>query len=74
MGLAHKERMKQYGHPKENFALIGKLWGAYLGIDISADDVASLMVLFKTARLKKGYKADTVKDIIGYAECIEMIQ
>lgn len=74
MSIAQTERMKDYGHPKENFTLVGKMWGSYLDREISAKDVAVLMVLFKAARLKKGYKKDTVEDIRGYADCMDMLE
>ena len=32
---------------KESFVFIAKLWSAYLGIRISADDVGQLMSLLK---------------------------
>lgn len=62
------ERQDAYGSPEDSFALIGSLWGAYLGRAITPREVADMMMLFKVARLK-GQKPtrDTYRDIAGYA-------
>lgn len=63
-------RVQDYGSPEDNFARIGRLWSAYLGIDISALDVAMMMCLFKAARIKTGTgTADSFIDLAGYAAC-----
>lgn len=64
------ERQNQYGSAENSFALIGGLWGDYLGMDISPRDVALMMILLKVAREKGGKgKADNWIDIAGYAAC-----
>lgn len=64
------DRQQSYGTPENNFSLIAKLWSVYLGKEISAQDVAMLMVLFKTARIKSGTATkDSFVDIAGYAAC-----
>lgn len=62
------DRQDAYGAPEDSFALIGSLWGAYLGHEITPREVADMMVLFKVARLR-GQKPtrDTYRDISGYA-------
>lgn len=61
------ERQDQYGVPENNFALIASLWSAYLGIKVTASDVAQMMVLFKIARKKGGAGSrDTFVDAVGY--------
>lgn len=74
MSVAKTERMQQYGHPQKNFELIAKLWSAWLGQSITPLDVAVLMELFKTSRLKNGYHKDTVEDMRGYADCMDMLE
>ncbi|NMC48202.1 MAG: hypothetical protein GYA47_02040 [Desulfovibrio sp.] len=61
------ERQDAYGAPEDSFALIGSLWGSYLGISITPREVADLMILFKVARLR-GQKPtrDTYRDVCGY--------
>lgn len=63
-------RQSTYGSPEDCFRGIAQMWSGYLGIDITASDVAMLMVLLKVARTKgrKDY-ADNYIDIAGYAAC-----
>ena len=63
-------REQAHGNPKGTFERIAKSWSAYLDIELTAADVAVMMILFKTARLK-GNPAheDSWVDIAGYAAC-----
>lgn len=72
------DRNGQYGEPEDNFAVIADFWRAYLyavtgeRVDIKAADVASMMVLFKVARVATAtgnVSADSFVDIAGYAAC-----
>ena len=63
------EREQDYGSPEDSFALIGKLWSAYMGAPVSPKDVAMCMALLKVARIKAGNKADSFIDLAGYAAC-----
>lgn len=64
------ERENQYGRPENNFSLIAKLWTSYLGVLVSPEDVAVMMILLKSARIKSGNsKSDNWIDICGYAAC-----
>lgn len=65
------DRDKQYGGPEENFTRIAKIWSVILSTDISAEDVAMMMVGLKVARYasKSGFQADTWRDIAGYGGC-----
>ena len=63
------EREQDYGTPEDSFALIGKLWAAYMGVPFTPKDVAMLMALLKVARIKAGDKADSFVDLAGYAAC-----
>ena len=63
------EREQEYGAPENNFALVGKLWAAYMGIDFTPKDVAMMLALLKVARIKTGVKADSFVDLAGYAAC-----
>ncbi|BCP36414.1 hypothetical protein MINTMi198_17840 [Mycobacterium intracellulare M.i.198] len=44
------------------------LWSAYLGIELTVLDYASMMVLLKVARTKGKLHRDSWVDIAGYAE------
>ena len=63
------EREQDYGSPEDSFALIGKLWSAYMGVPVSPKDVAMCMALLKVARIKSGGKVDSFVDLAGYAAC-----
>lgn len=70
-GIINGDRNKQYGAPEDNFERTAKIWSVILGIDISNEDVAMMMVGLKVARYasKSGYQPDTWVDIAGYAGC-----
>ena len=65
------ERNKQYGNPEDNFERTAKIWSVILGIEITNEDVAMMMVGLKMARYasKSGFQPDTWVDIAGYAAC-----
>ena len=68
------ERQNQYGHPEDSFSAIATLWQGYLrtamgdeDLEISATDVALMMVLLKIARIMgQGRSEDSYVDAIGY--------
>ena len=67
---ATTERGVEYGKPEDNFSTIARLWRAYLGVAVNAQDVAMMMVLFKVARAKSAPgHGDNLVDIAGYAAC-----
>jgi hypothetical protein len=70
------DRRRDYDSPLINHERIAKLWNAYLdcrakdaGEQISALDVAHMMILLKIARACKIPTRDTYVDIAGYAKC-----
>lgn len=69
------DRRDCYGPAEESFQRIAQSWSWYIGHDISAHDVAMMMVLFKVSREKNAHKHDNLVDIAGYAalaeECVE---
>lgn len=68
--IVNGEREEQYNSPEQSFEKIAALWSAYLGAEISAVDVASMMALLKIARVKTGSgKTDNWIDLAGYAAC-----
>jgi hypothetical protein len=66
-------RQDSYGTPEANLGRIAALWGAYLGRDVSAQDVALMMALVKVSRLRNGYQRDSYVDLIGYAALAESL-
>ena len=66
--LVQGQREKDYGDKKENHNNIAKLWSAYLGISVTAHDVALMMVLLRMARTKLGkVSRDTYIDMSAYS-------
>jgi hypothetical protein len=72
--LVSTDRIADYGHPLDNLGDIGRLWAVILGVDVSAQQVASCMVATKLARLKAGYHRDSVVDVAGYARVMELVR
>lgn len=70
-GIIAGERDVQYGGPEENFTRISKIWSVIVGVEITPEDVAMMMVGLKVARYasKSGFQPDTWIDIAGYAGC-----
>lgn len=62
-------RAEDYGDARVNHNRIAALWRAYLevGKQITAADVAVMMLLLKVARTQHTPKRDSFVDMIGYA-------
>ena len=66
--LVSGDRQETYGDAREMHQNIADLWTAYAGVDLTAVDVAAMMVLMKVARSKGPRKhTDNWIDICGYA-------
>lgn len=66
-----KDRQNQYGKPEDCFGMIARMWGAYLGVCVSAHDVAAMMALLKIARFRHNpFHEDNAVDCAGYAACM----
>jgi hypothetical protein len=67
---AVENRREIYGHSTAHHELTANLWSAYLGRDISATEVAVMMILDKIARQRNrpNYR-DNYADMAGYAAC-----
>jgi hypothetical protein len=77
--LVNTDRQAAYGHPYDNHKRIADLWNAYINGrkvagPLTPQDVATLMILLKVARLENGYHRDSVIDMCGYAKCLDMIE
>jgi hypothetical protein len=61
-------REKEYGDKQTNHTNIANLWSVYLDKNITAHDVAMLMLLLKVARTKSPNPTkDTYVDMVGYS-------
>lgn len=70
--LIHGDRQRDYGSAHESFDRIAQFWNTYLGpklIDnISALNVAQMMVLLKVSRSVTSSKRDTFVDQAAYSD------
>ena len=62
------DRAATHGEAENTFGLIAAYWSAHLDCEVTAGDVAQLMVLLKVARMKANPgHADNYTDAAGYA-------
>ena len=64
--LVDEDRNDSYGPPEENLGRIAAMWSGYIGKEITAQDVALMMVLVKIGRSKAGYARDNAVDGVAY--------
>ena len=64
------DRAATHGDLEDNFAQLGRVWSARLGVEISAAQVAIMMIDLKTTRAwgNPGH-IDSWVDMAGYAAC-----
>ena len=73
--IIYGDREKTYGHPFVNLDNIAKYWNVYLGSNLNAQDVATMMVLLKIARLmNQPDHRDSLVDAAGYLALVERIK
>jgi len=67
-------RQDEYGHPYADFARIAALWSPLLGVPVTSQQVGLCMIALKMARLcHSAFHRDSLIDIAGYANCLDMI-
>ena len=72
--IVNGQRQEDYGDARSCFNRIAKMWSGYLGIDITAFDVANLMITLKVCRAHgKGFQKESFTDIVGYSYCAEIL-
>ena len=74
--IIYGDREKTYGHPAKNLRAIATMWDVYINNkqtpEITAKDVAAMMMLVKVARFANDpTHRDNLVDICGYAALIE---
>jgi hypothetical protein len=72
--LVTGDRQESYDHPARNFDRIARLWSVALDKDITAEDVATCMVLVKIARQLHAPKRDNLVDAVGYLLTLEAVR
>ena len=65
-----KDRAATHGDAEKNFETIAAYWSIHLGVGVTAVDVAVMMDLLKTARIKSNPQhIDNWIDKVGYSAC-----
>ena len=72
--IVNGDREESYGHPRDNFDRIARIWSVILGIDVTPEQVGWCMVGLKAARDVNRPHVDNIVDAIGYLACIERIR
>lgn len=77
--LIHGQRQKDYGNKLQNFSQIAMIWNGILAkklkVYLTPEDVASLMIGLKLARLASSpLHEDSWVDIAGYVGCVDVLQ
>jgi len=73
--LVHGDRGAIYSHPLDDFGRTAKMVSAILGVPVSEEQVALIMIAVKASRLTNSPDhRDSVVDIAGYAECYWMVR
>lgn len=73
MALTDGDRQDAYGHPLDDFTKTAAMWEQVLGVTVTAEQMALCMILVKVSRLTHKYKRDSVVDIAGYANTLQML-
>jgi hypothetical protein len=76
--LVHGERQAAYTHPSESFARTAAIFSGIISHKLkeplTPQDAALLLIGLKISRLTANQThRDSVVDIAGYAECLDMI-
>ena len=66
INLIDGDRHDRYGSYEENLSRIAGMWGNYLNVPVTAEDVALMMVLVKISRSRAGYSRDNAVDGVAY--------
>jgi hypothetical protein len=68
------DRQADYGDPRVSFDRIALMWSAITGADITAAQVAHMMIALKLSRLQhQPNHLDSLVDIVGYARCAVLV-
>ena len=71
--ITSEDRMKDYGHPVDNFTDIAKMWSVILRTEVTPTQVGLCNVATKICRHLNKEKRDNLVDMAGYAKTIDTI-
>ena len=69
-----RDKSSHYGPPEESMRRIGLIWSGILGVDVSAEKAALMMLGLKAARLSVDPRHfDSLVDSAGYVRILERL-
>lgn len=71
--LVSGERNRAYGDAYQDFSRVARASEALLGLSVTAEQVALLLIIVKLSRAGYRSKFDNARDIAGYAECLARV-
>jgi hypothetical protein len=71
--LTSEDRIKDYGHPADNFADIAAMWSVIIGTNVTPTQVGLCNVATKICRHLNKEKRDNLIDMAGYAKTLDII-
>ena len=71
--LVRGDRHDTYGHPLQDFERVAVIWSGVLNMLVTPEHVGMCLIGLKLAREAYSHHRDTLVDIAGYAECLQLI-
>jgi len=72
--LTRGSRLKDYGHPYDDFLVTADLWSTILEAPVEPHQIALCMIAVKIAREMHQAKRDNAVDIAGYADALDRVR
>lgn len=70
-----EQRGKHYGDMRANLGRIAARWSLTVGVPVTPEQVAVMMIDLKLARLAENpHHADSILDVAGYAELLDRLR
>jgi hypothetical protein len=70
-----EQRGKHYGDVRQNLGRIAARWSLVVGVPVTPEQVAVMMIDLKLARLAESpHHADSILDVAGYAELLDRLR
>lgn len=71
--LINGPRREAYGPVEESFQRIAQIWSGVLGIPVTPQQVALLMIGLKLHRESNSHSEDNLVDLVGYTLLLEKL-
>lgn len=71
--LVRGDRNHSYGHPLQDFERVAVIWSGILNMIVTPEHVGMCLIGLKLAREAYQHNRDSLVDLAGYAECLDLI-